>query len=159
MSSGDGNISNGPEDGGTAESLSDLRGCFPESARAHGSPAHARINSGRQIFTFGTGVRSAGFSGPWPGVVGRARRRWRKLWVWARADEQTSQTQALLALRPSAERSLAHRVTRDLRRARYFGTAKVELQAVAIALAVNLARVGKLLWLRPELEPAWAMAG
>lgn len=76
----------------------------------------------------------------------------------ARADEHTSQTQALLALRPIAERSLAHLVARGLRRARYFGTAKVEFQALAIALAVNLARLGKLLWLQPELEAAWAMA-
>ncbi|MEE9132956.1 MAG: transposase [Gemmatimonadota bacterium] len=76
----------------------------------------------------------------------------------ARADEQTSQTQALLALRPIVERSLAHLVARGLRRARYFGTAKVEFQALAIALTVNLARLGKLLWLQPELEPAWAMA-
>jgi IS5 family transposase len=77
----------------------------------------------------------------------------------ARADEQTSQTQALLALRPIAERSFAHLVARGLRRARYFGTAKVEFQALAIALTVNVARLGKLLWLQPELEPAWAMAG
>ncbi len=76
----------------------------------------------------------------------------------ARADEQTSQTQALLALRPIAERSFAHLVARGLRRARYFGTAKVEFQALAIALTVNLARMGRLLWLQPELEPAWVMA-
>lgn len=77
----------------------------------------------------------------------------------ARAEEQTPQTRALLALRPIAERTLAHLLVRGLRQARYFGRRKVRFHSLAIGLVVNLARLGKVLYLQPQLQSTWEMAG
>jgi hypothetical protein len=77
----------------------------------------------------------------------------------ARREERTPETEALLKLRVIAERTLAHQVARGLRQARYFGRTKVKFQALTIALVANLARLARLLWLEPQLEAAWVMAG
>jgi IS5 family transposase len=61
----------------------------------------------------------------------------------ARAAEKTERVRDLLKLRWIVERGIAHLVRRGLRQARYFGTAKVQYQALSAALATNLARLAK----------------
>lgn len=74
----------------------------------------------------------------------------------ARAALITPRVQALLALRPTVERRLAHLMRAGLRQARYVGRAKVETQAVATALAVNLRRLGTIFALAPPARLRWA---
>jgi transposase len=76
----------------------------------------------------------------------------------ARAVERTPRIQALLKQRVAAERRLAHLMRRGLRQARYRGRAKVEFQALATALVVNLRRLGTLFIGAPPLRAQWRAA-
>lgn len=80
----------------------------------------------------------------------------------ARTAEPTPRIQALLRLRVAAERRLAHVMRTGLRQARYVGRAKVESQALATALVVNLRRLAALFAIAPPGSPQrarWAAAG
>jgi len=63
----------------------------------------------------------------------------------ARAEEKSPRIREILHRRSGIERTLAHLVRLGLRQARYKGRAKVEFQAVATALVVNLRRLGSLI--------------
>jgi transposase len=77
----------------------------------------------------------------------------------ARAAVQTPRVQALLAHRVAVERRLALLMGTGLRQARYIGRAKVEFQALASALVVNLRRMGTVFALAPPTRSQWAAVG
>jgi len=62
----------------------------------------------------------------------------------AREVQSTERVQRLLGYRPVVERRISHLTGRGLRQARYRGRAKVQFQALATALVVNLVRMGTL---------------
>ncbi len=62
----------------------------------------------------------------------------------AREIQSTERVQKLLGYRPVVERRISHLTGRGLRQARYRGRAKVQFQALATALVVNLVRMGTL---------------
>lgn len=62
----------------------------------------------------------------------------------ARALQRKPTTQALLRLRPKAERKLAHLVCWGSRQARYLGQRKVGLQLFLVGLLANLDRISRL---------------
>jgi IS5 family transposase len=70
----------------------------------------------------------------------------------ARAAAATPHVQALLRQRVAVERRLAHLMRTGLRQARYVSQAKVEAQALATALVVNLRRLGALVASAPPVR-------
>lgn len=76
----------------------------------------------------------------------------------ARASESTEAFKERMAKRPLVERKIAHLMSRGLRQARYFGITKTRFQALATALVVNLARLGKVLETDEDLWRAWYAA-
>ncbi len=63
----------------------------------------------------------------------------------AREVQSTERVRKLLGHRPIVERRISHLAGRGLRQARYRGRAKVQFQALASALVVNLVRMGTLI--------------
>ena len=73
----------------------------------------------------------------------------------AREFQETEDFRALYRLRPAVERKISEMARHGMRRARYIGVRKVDLQALFTAAVVNLKRIMRLTTKDPTLDARW----